>query len=53
MKKIIIFFIIIIVIVAMMSMIYLNYKINYNEAKKQNADFEYYYQKERYSNTCK
>ena len=48
MKKIIIFFIIIIVIVAIMSTIYLNYKITYNEAKKENEEFEYYYQKQVY-----
>lgn len=48
MKKIIIFFIMIIVIVAIISMIYLNYKVSYNEAKKENSEFEYYYQKDVY-----
>ena len=48
MKKLIIFLIIIVVIVAIISMIYLNYRVNYNEAKRENSEFEYYYQKDIY-----
>lgn len=46
MNKIIYFFIFVIVLLAVFSGIYLNYKIKYNEAKKLNMDYEYYYEKE-------
>lgn len=48
MKKIIIFIIIILSIVASMSYLYTNYKISYNNYKKVNEQYEYYYQKEIY-----
>lgn len=48
MKKIAIFFLIIIIIVVGMSYIYLNYKANYYEAKKENNQFESYYNQEFY-----
>lgn len=48
MKKIIIFLIIIAIIVAGIAYIYLNYKVNYNEAKKENMQFENYYNQEVY-----
>lgn len=48
MKKIVIFLIIILIIVAGVSYIYLNYKANYNEAKKENMLYEGYYNQEVY-----
>lgn len=48
MKKIAIFFFIIIVIIVGISYIYLNYKANYYEAKKENNQFESYYNQEFY-----
>lgn len=48
MKKIIVFLIIISIIVAGIAYIYLNYKINYNETKKENMQFENYYNEEIY-----
>lgn len=48
MKKLAIFFLIIIIIVVGISYIYLNYKSNYNAAKKENMQFESYYNKEIY-----
>lgn len=48
MKKLSIFFLIIIVIVVGISYLYLNYKANYNEAKKENMQFESYYNQEMY-----
>ncbi len=46
MKKLLIFFIFIIFIVISMWLVYNNYKIKYNTAKKENLEYEYYYQKE-------
>lgn len=48
MKKLSIFFLIIIAIVVGISYLYLNYKANYNEAKKENMQFESYYNQEMY-----
>lgn len=49
MKKIIIFIgIVVIVIVATISYMYLNYKAEYEMAKKENAQFESYYNQEIY-----
>ena len=48
MKKIAIFFFIIIIIIVGISYMYLNYKANYYEAKKENGQFESYYNKEFY-----
>lgn len=42
MKKLAIFFLIIIIIIVGMSYLYLNYKANYYEAKKENQQFESY-----------
>ena len=42
MKKIIIFFVIILIIISSISYIYLNYKSDYNMAKKANLQFEKY-----------
>ena len=46
MKKIIIFFIIIIIIISFISVKYYNYKINYNNIIKLNAEYEQYLDKE-------
>ena len=46
MKKIAIFFLIIIIIVVGISYMYLNFKANYNEAQKNNRQFESYKDKE-------
>ena len=46
MKKIALFFLLIIVIVVGISYMYLNYKINFNNAQKENMQFQSYYQKE-------
>ncbi len=48
MKKLAIFFLVIVILVVGMSYIYLNYKANYYEAKKQNRQFESYNEKEIY-----
>lgn len=48
MKKIAIFFFTIIIIVVGVSYIYLNYKASYNNAKRENMQFESYYNKEIY-----
>ena len=48
MKKLAIFFLIIIVIIVGISYIYLNYKANYYQAKKENNQFESYYNQEFY-----
>lgn len=46
MKKFIIFLVIILIIIATISYVYLNYKTNYNIAKKENFQFESYYNQE-------
>lgn len=48
MKKIAVFFLIIVVIIVGISYLYLNYKANYNQTKKENIPFESYYEKEIY-----
>lgn len=48
MKKIIIFLVGIGIIVAIMSYVYFNYRIMKNEAKRENMQYENYYQKEIY-----
>lgn len=48
MKKIALFFLIIIIIIVGVSYIYLNYKASYNNAKRENMQFESYYNKEIY-----
>ena len=48
MKKIAIFFFIVIVIVVGISYTYINYKANYYEAKRENNQFESYYNQEFY-----
>ena len=48
MKKLAIFFLIIIVIIVGISYVYLNYKANYYQAKKENNQFESYYNQEFY-----
>lgn len=48
MKKIALFFLAIVIIVVGISYMYLNYKANYNNAKKENLQFEGYYEKEIY-----
>lgn len=48
MKKIAIIFLIGIIIIVGISYMYLNYKANYNEARKENNQFESYYNQEFY-----
>ena len=48
MKKVAIFFLIIIIIVATMSYMYINYKLGYEEAKRENKQFESYNGQEIY-----
>lgn len=48
MKKISIFLLIVIAIVAGISYMFLNYKASYNNAKRENFEFESYYEKEIY-----
>ena len=48
MKKIAIFFLIVIIITVGISYMYLNYKANYNTSKKENLQFESYYNEEVY-----
>ena len=46
MKKFIIFLVVILIIIATVSYIYLNYKVSYDIAKKENYQFESYYNQE-------
>lgn len=46
MKKIALFFLIIIIIIVGISYMYLNYKAQFNNAKKENMQFDSYYNKE-------
>jgi len=46
MKKFIIFLVVILIIIATISYIYLNYKVSYDIAKKENYQFESYYNQE-------
>ena len=48
MKKIAIFFFIVIVIIVGISYMYISYRANYYEAKKENNQFESYYNQEIY-----
>ena len=48
MKKIAIFFFIIIAIIVGISYMYITYKMDYNQAKKENVQFDSYYDKEIY-----
>lgn len=48
MKKIAIFFGIIVILICGTSYLYLNYKVNYNEAKKANLEFDRYLNEEVY-----
>ena len=48
MKKIAIFFVIIVILICGISYLYLNYKANYNEAKKANLEFDRYLNEEVY-----
>lgn len=48
MKKLAIIFLIGVIIIVGISYMYLNYKANYNEAKKSNNQFESYYNQEFY-----
>lgn len=48
MKKIAIFFFIIIAIIVGMSYFYISYKIEYNQIKQENVQFDNYYNKEIY-----
>ena len=48
MKNIMIFLIIVLIFISGFSIIYLNYNANYNMAKKENLEFEFYYNKEIY-----
>ena len=48
MKKLAIIFLIGVILIVGISYMYLNYKANYNEAKKTNYQFESYYEKEFY-----
>ena len=49
MKKLAIIFLIGVILIVGISYMYLNYKANYNEARKTNYQFESYYEKEFYS----
>ena len=46
MKKIALFFLLVIAIIATIAYMYLDYKANYNIAKKENIQLESYYEKE-------
>lgn len=46
MKKVIIFLVIVLILIAGFSIIYFNYKVNYNSAKKENLEFEDYCNRE-------
>ena len=48
MKKLALFFLIVVIIIVGISYVYLNYKANYYEAKKENNQFESYYKQEFY-----
>ena len=48
MKKLAIIFLIGIIIIVGISYMYLNYKVNYNEARRENNKFESYYNQEFY-----
>ena len=48
MKKIIIFLVVVLIIVAIISYMYLNYKFKYSETKRENIQYESYYQQEIY-----
>lgn len=48
MKKLALFFLIVIIIITGISYMYLNYKANYNEAQRQNKQFESYLGQEIY-----
>ncbi len=48
MKKLAIFFLILVIIVVGISYMYLNYKATYNQAKRDNMQFESYYNQEIY-----
>lgn len=48
MKKIAIFFFMIIAIIVGISYMYITYKMNYNQAKQENRQFESYYEQEIY-----
>ena len=48
MKKLALFFLIVVIIIVGISYVYLNYKANYYEAKKENNQFESYYNQEFY-----
>lgn len=48
MKKLAVFFLIIVIIIVGISYMYLNYKANYHEAKRENNQFESYYNQEFY-----
>ena len=48
MKKLAIIFLIGIIIIVRISYMYLNYKANYNEARRENNQFESYYNQEFY-----
>ena len=48
MKKLALFFLMIVIIIVVISYMYLNYKANYYEAKKENNQFESYYEQEFY-----
>lgn len=50
MKKIAIFFFILIAIIAGVSYTYMKYRANYYEAKRENNQFESYYEQEFYGN---
>lgn len=50
MKKIAIFFAIVVIIVVSMFYLYINYKNNYNSIKKDNKQYEIYYNQEIYGN---
>ena len=48
MKKLAVFFLIIVIIIVGISYMYLNYKANYHEARRENNQFESYYNQEFY-----
>lgn len=48
MKKLAVFFLIIVIIIVGISYMYLSYKANYHEARRENNQFESYYNQEFY-----
>ncbi len=48
MKKLAIFFLLLVIIVVGMSYLYINYKLNYHQAKRENQQFESYKNQEIY-----